>query len=477
MRFVALALIAACGGAPVTPVAEPPRLRVLACARAPLTPEIPTEDYYDEDSGDVYGGLLGVGGGGIGYGTVASVLRSNIAIGSASSTARVGPMPMRRHLRERLDAIRACYAAAQKTDKTLRGRVVARFGLDRAGVPTGLVVDGPAALGACVTRGIAGLTVPPASDPAAVFEYPFEFGFTEDAPSSFMTGDPPAPWMPFSSIDDGLDDGRLSSVARAAETAVRQRILELEACFPPDAPTGSLRTILSFWEDGSTSSVRSGGLGAYAVERCVAEVLDDLRLAIRPNTVLDLACDLGRGDAQPWRLSPEGYRVIEVTAREAEPPADLDNELSYALVVAPDAPAAHVSRALEWVRDAIIVLIAMRDDRGALVYVGHGRIASSVTEEENSAMTPHPSLIVRPGTVTACLLAHDRTVKLADAAAVAGLVEELAQLCKRNHCATTLGIVHGPTVPMREVATVATAVRREGFTRVLLDAFSTCRDR
>jgi hypothetical protein len=55
---------------------------------------------------------------------------------------------------------------------------------------------------------------------------------------------------------------------------------------------------------GELGDVRTGGLGDARGEGCVTRALGGLRVVTPVEEHVEIACDLARGDAQPWRVSP-----------------------------------------------------------------------------------------------------------------------------------------------------------------------------
>ncbi|MCX5743825.1 MAG: AgmX/PglI C-terminal domain-containing protein [Proteobacteria bacterium] len=468
------------------PPPPPPRMHLLGCALADPLPRIPTEDHIDHE--ETYGALEGsLMMGRLGTGVIgrSSLPQPFVAIGPATATGHVGATPIRRALREHLPAIASCYGELLKKTPTLRGGVVASFAITADGKATGLVATGRGELAACVTSTLASLAFgrPPAA--IAAVAYPFAFDHGPSAPSSLLVDDAATtPWTPYAALDRELDDEHGETASRAAEAAIKARMRELDACFGAGSATGSMRAMLSFVHDGALTEARVGGLGDAPVERCVAEVLGDLYLVVPPGGYSELACDLGRGDARPWRVSPEPYQRIDVTAttvRSGElsitasdgDPEPLPAETTYLVVVDPAARAAQLGLALQWAAEGTATLIATRDGHG-LAYVGVGRNTASVDEAENETTTPHPSVELRGDTVTSCVDQRETHAKLADPSAVETMLRGFAAYCRRRACATTVGIAHDPEVSVRDVATVAALARRVGFQRVMLGAFSRC---
>ena len=131
---------------------------------------------------------------------------------------------------------------------------------------------------------------------------------------------PPRPtlmreWTPYAPGSAAPDDVA-KPIVDATTAAVRARLAPVEHCF--DGARGLVRAMLAFDTDGHITSLRTGGLGDSAVERCIGKALDGVTVPAAAAPV-EVACDFARGGEAPLRVSPDaGYGVIEVTARHVQ---------------------------------------------------------------------------------------------------------------------------------------------------------------
>jgi hypothetical protein len=299
------------------------------------------------------------------------------------------------------------------------------------------------------------------------------------APANPPEVDPAAPWTPFA-MDPAEAASATEQAARAAEGALRKKLGAIDACFASSPVTGSLRAMLAVDSDGALTSVRAGGLGDRALEACVENAVTGLRVVLPQETSSELACDLSRGDAQPWRVTADrgGYGVVEIsrtrvrhgdqTLSLGEEPDPLTDHSMYLLIADADAPGALLSLAMRWTDDADTTLVAVRPARppGApaqLLGAGFTAMAALGGYDEEVRAT----LEVGAAAVTACASRWRHAAKLADPAAIDGAAQKLAARCRALACSTSLVIGVGRDAIGKDLVEVAGAARRAGFERVL----------
>jgi hypothetical protein len=501
LRLAPCLALAACGGysAPAAP-RDHARVRLVRCRAAPALPTLSGTD------GGAYGKLLGVEGvGGLGIigvlsgepadetgaGSSAAPERPKVAValGAPAVTGSLAAPAIAGALKPRALQIAACAqqgpllagkpapgAAPQKAAVEWRFTVAAGGKVIQAD-PTAHVLSEP--VEACVTGVVRGAPFPAPPDGRAVaVTLPIAFDATGATPAA-PEAEAVTPWTPFA-IDASEAAGVSEQTARAAEGALRGRLAAIEACFAGSAVTGSLRAMLAVDALGAPSSVRAGGLGDKAIEACVENALTGVRVILPSAASGELACDLSRGDAQPWRVTPDrgGYGVVEIsrtgvrhgeqTLAAGEAPDALGDHAVFVLVVDADAPGALLARAMRWTGDADATLVAVRAaNAGAapqLLGAGHTAAADDQTGEGDAARA---MLEVGAGAVTACAGRWKHAAKLADPAAIDGAVQRLAARCRTLSCLPTLVIAIDRDAVARALAQVAGAARRAGFERVL----------
>ncbi len=486
--------IAACSGrgGPTTPQ-DRGRVHLVRCKPAPPLPNLDTENA-------VYGGLMGGGGVGtgiIGIGTFGAARpgqgagapgkpKTAVVLGAPSITGALAASVITRVLQPRVDAMAACASkepqllasgpASSKAVVTWRFTVGATGKVIQADVTSPILA---APISACVTGVVraAAFPVPPDGRVVSV-TLPIAFDATGTPPEP-PEADPVEPWTPFA-MDPAEAASMNERAARAAEGAMRGKLPAIDECFASSRVTGSLRAMLAVDSDGTLTSARVGGLGDKAIEACVENAMTGLRVMLPMETSGELACDLSRGDALPWRatLDREGYGVVEISRTRVrfgdqmlsagEVPDTLSDHPMFVLVADPDAPGALLALAMRWTGDADKTMVAVRGagPPGAppqLVGVGHTSTAGSGEGEDPRAM-----LEIGAAGVTACASTWTHTAKLADPAAVDGAAQQLAAKCRSLSCSTSLVIAVDADAVAKDLVAVAGAARRAGFERVLI---------
>ncbi len=282
----------------------------------------------------------------------------------------------------------------------------------------------------------------------------------------------PDPWTPFA-IDNRAVTTAAAGAARATEAAMRGRVAAIDKCFANPASTGSLRILLELDIAGELSSVRAGGIGDKDGELCAARSLAGLKVLTPSQEHVEIACDLSRGDAAPWRVSPAaGYEVIDIDARglkhgtdvvvpgvsEPEPlPAE-----TYVVVARPDTLGGMLQLALMWARDAT-VLLSVGDGKAPPVFLGMGN--ASPAEEDGEAL--RPAIRVGKEFATGCIGRATHKANVTSSTELGGLMQKLAARCRMLSCAPTLVVAMDSDARASDLLELAGAARRNGFDRVL----------
>ncbi len=384
-------------------------------------------------------------------------------------------------LRAKLGELKTCYANDTSDASPAKSVVVYRFTIMADGKPANPRASAPvisSALDVCVKRVLRTLSfAKPAGGELAV-SVPLVFDSTG---TLVMPARPQGleadVWTPYAHASTPTLDAARGAV-RVSEAAVRSRLAAIDRCFPGPSPTGSARLMLDIDVTGELGPVRVGGLGDAAVEACVAKALGGLHVMTPSPTAVEIACDLARGDAQPWRLAADaGYQVIEaerVKLRHgptelvpgASDPAPLEPD-TYLVLAQRDTPGALLQLALLWANEAS-VMFGVRDGAGAPLFLGMGHTLNTDIEESADTDAVRPALRVGGKTVTGCVSRGTHEAKLSEPAAIGALVQRLAARCRTLGCAPTLPVAIDSDAVARDLIEVTAAARRAGFDRVLL---------
>lgn len=472
---------------------QPPRLQLLRCTSATPLPVL-------ADDGVSFGGL-----------TKAETLElrrakrvppsvrgSQVVLGAATMLGTFDRAVLARVLGAQVPSLRACYERELAKAAKVTARLDVAFTIETdgrvAGVASGLRTS--PGLGQCVTRVVSGLRFPaPPGGVAVRVSYPITF----DAPGSaaptatnwLETSGAPAPevptspWTPFA-LADGTPLTVAPILARVTETAVRQRLDRLGACFPAPAPTGSLRILLQLDPGGDLRGVRVGGLGDPASEACLRRALVGLHVLSPTLDGAEVACDLSRGDAQRFRVTPASYEVITTTALGmshggqtfelgASEPEPLPANQTYLILLRPETPGTVLELALGWAFEGDATLIATERGAAPPVLVGVGRSTFALGDAHDPIGALDVSLEVTRDRLAACVGSTAEDAALADPRAIDALLARLAQRCRKGTCASTLGLVVEGGANGDRLVTVVDAVRRAGFERTLIGGGVGCR--
>ncbi|MDQ3340084.1 MAG: AgmX/PglI C-terminal domain-containing protein [Myxococcota bacterium] len=479
MRWVALLLVAACtSGTGVSGPRAKPVLRLVECAPAkPLFVEV---DGRITSHGRLDGDGMGWAGGGR-KPSVPARKAASISFGMPSTSGMMDAMIVRRAVTTRMTDLQKCYERElQVNASATRHSVAWRFAVAQDGHvvsadPTSQQMS--ASTNACVSRVFRMLQFPARQTAGSItVTLPLVFDSIPiaDRPALLMSGEKVA-WTPFAIGAFAPERG--TNVARAAESALRGKSTELEACFGARAnASGSLRTLLGVQGDGTVAMIRAGGIGDDTAERCVEKALGGMKVFNPLGDATEIACDFARGDAQPWRVTPSsGYGLIAATRKDmtfgnktiavgALEPDALPASATYLILAEPDTPGSVITNALAWASEGDASLVALRDGSRAPMYLGMGRVG------HDDAIATRPMLMLARNKVQACLGRQSREGKLSEAGQLA---QKLATRCKSQRCGS-LVIGMDDLSLAKDLVEITGAARRAGFERVLIGGRVVC---
>ncbi|HEU0036049.1 MAG TPA: AgmX/PglI C-terminal domain-containing protein [Kofleriaceae bacterium] len=478
-RVIALALVAACGGraGEADGPTQPAALRVVACApTTPFPAIVAAQDGPPEEDPDDYSppSRLRLARGTIGK-------RAQVSIGLPSSTAGIEGDKIAAVVRGKLGELTKCYAKDLEHASPEKASVVYRFSITPSGT-----VDAPQAssmvlsraLDLCVRHVLRSMVFPPSTTRAPVqVSYPLVFDSTAKLPPDAEVRIPPIePWTPFSR-DPSPSLPSAAGAARATEAVLRTRLDTFAKCFAGSRTTGSLRVMLELDVMGELDRVRVGGLGDAEAEGCIAKALAGLRVVAPKPESVEVACDLARGDAQPWRVTPSRYGVITVEKARvryrtdtlvagALDPAPLPTT-TYLIDLQRDATGAMFHLALAWASQADAALVALDDGARPPLFLGIAH-TSSTDDSNDDGTTARAAIRIGGKSMAACIRHTLQKAKLGDPAAIESLVQRMAAKCKPMHCSPTLLVALDADAVARDLVEVTGAARRAGFDRVLI---------
>lgn len=463
MRASFVLVLAACGsrGGTATP-RERPAVQVVRCA--PATPPPIATDTAERVT------RRGFGSGRISV----SARRPSLTVGTVSSNAVITGDEVAPVVRAKQAEMLTCFNDVRSMSRIA---VIYRFVINGDGTVSGIELTSTTLAGpvdACMKRSLRALKFPAKGAPSAVsvplvWDSTGSFSMPQpDAPSS-----DPDPWTPFA-VDPRVPPAVAVGAARASEAALRTKVEAIDKCFAKPTPTGSLRILFELDVTGDLTGIRAGGLGDKDSEWCAAKALAGTRVMTPSQEHVEIACDLSRGDAAPWRVSPTaGYQLIEadtkglshagvtivpgVSEPEALPTA------MYVVVARPDTLGGLLQLALMWARDATAVLFAIGDGKSPPVFLGMGN--TSPAEEEGEAL--RPALRVGKTVTTGCIGRTSHKATLSAPGELAALMQKLVERCKTLKCAPTMVVSIDSDAMARDLLEVSGAARRAGFDRLL----------
>jgi hypothetical protein len=277
------------------------------------------------------------------------------------------------------------------------------------------------------------------------------------------------PWTPYA-VDAAAPGRGAAAVGHALESVVRARLPAIDACFTRPEPTGSERLVLAVAVSGEVGAVRSGGLGDAALDACITQAMAGARVMVLADEYLQIACDLARGNAEPWRVAPDaGYTVIRL-GREPEAPRAPDGLPlgSYLVIAQVETPGAAVDHALARVGRSGGAMLALDG--------GDRRPPRFLAMAEGGAGPIDPggaSVRVGAQIVTACVRRTEHAAPVRDADAISRIAQDLARTCAGRSCQrATLAIGLEPAARVDALVEVVRAMRRAGFERALITTSS-----
>ncbi|MBX3155668.1 MAG: AgmX/PglI C-terminal domain-containing protein [Deltaproteobacteria bacterium] len=488
-----LLLVAACSGngGSTTPK-ERPALRVVRCAPAVGPHATPTATRLRSSNW---------GGGGGGLGRPISILTAEPSIAEARvmlglvgvDGGGITAEQVSTVVRTKLPALTQCYHAD----------LVAKSGPRSAAVAWKLVIhaDGKVAsanassavlsprLSSCIAVVLTATKFPATSSTASTVNLPLVFDAVgAPTPLDGARGDDEpverAAWTPFTSVTEIPASAPVA--AQATENVVRQALPDLDKCFPAFTPSGSLRAMLSIDPAGDVSALRLGGLGDKPSEDCMAKVLIKLRVVTPTTENVEIACDIARGDAQPWRVtSTAGYGIVAATkdkltyedvtvdAAATTPPDALQDGKTYLIVAEPDTPGRMLDVALAWTNEGEATVFALRDGTRPPLFlaVGNTTAAQAVDGGDDAIQA---TLRVSGKEVIGCVHRATPAVKVSDGRGIGGIAQKMAAKCRTLQCSPTLLVTVDPDARAKDLVEVIGAARRAGFERVLLGGEPGC---
>jgi hypothetical protein len=287
-------------------------------------------------------------------------------------------------------------------------------------------------------------------------------------------------WTPFAA-SEALAPVEIATVAaKELEPMISARADKLLACFGEH--TGSVRAMLRVAFDGAVIDARTGGLGDHDVETCLSGSLIGVKVSAPP-IVPEIACDLDRGEPQPWRVTKSAdYTVLDVTATDVvsggvpvKISSDEHDAKTTFLVIAPSTlPAIRIDQATMLVLSGSATVIAVQLDGGAPVFAGMGLDGRLGHGGEDPIDADAVMLAIDPSgaPVRACIDGGFIGDAELEPKALDGLFAKLAAQCKTRTCSTTLAV--GPWGSSRDLAAIAEAAFRAGTPRVVLGSDASC---
>lgn len=476
VRLLVVLTVVACGNRTSTSVPRArPIVRLVRCA--PATPPPQAADAVEEVTSVRTGG-----GRGFGYraplGTLTAKKQPRLTFGGGSIDGPITRAELAAIVKTKHAGLMSCFTTAA-------------FGSGRAAViyTMNVAADGSVSsvastsnmlagsLDACIRRMLRTARFPAKPAPSKVslplvYDTTGAFAAPSEKPDIAIE---PDPWTPFA-IGTTPPTPTAPGAARATEAAVRQRLGTIDTCFATPGSTGSLRILVELDISGDLASVRVGGIGNKEAERCAAKALAGLHVMTPAQEHVEVACDLARGDAEPWRVSPgAGYELIEVSARGlrhgtetvvpgASDPEPLPAE-TYVVVAKPDTLGGMLLLALMWARDATAVLLAVADGKTPPIFLGMGN--ATAAEETDDGEGLRPALRVGSKQVTGCIGRASHTAAVTSSSEIGGVLQRLATRCRTARCAPTLVVSLDSDARVRDLLEVSGAARRAGFDRVL----------
>lgn len=375
--------------------------------------------------------------------------------GALSST---GPLPKKMiasTIATHANRLQYCYEQSL-VRKPISGSLVLTATLE----PTGAVFEAGIEnsfddeLSLCLKHIISELRFPAAAkDERTMLKLPLTFAWQPSAPAT--AAPEPAAWTPFAA--SATRPPLTVSAPAAAQFPPAMSLGALQNCL--GTTNGSFRTVMKLGTDGSVISARTGGLGNKDAETCISATLVGTK-GPPVELVTEIACDFQRGDATPWRVSPEaGYTVIEPGTEYAPQPTDA--EATFLVVLEPTTPADVAGKALDVASRGAASIVALKIDEGAPLYVAAG--AHAPTSPDPS--TPFTVDTGEPITVCGGLLEAPVSGPLHQADTLIG---KASRRCTHRPCPAVLAITTTGPRTAKDLAALAGAARGLDFERIVL---------
>ena len=475
---LALLVLASCGGSTVVTPGESKTVQLVRCTVAPAPPAV----------ADAFGGRERAAPRPSGE-RAASARIPLVELGRPTIIGALDAESINAVMQSALPMLRKCLgyeiAARNINAKTIiqyRLNITANGDVQTANTSSRSLGS---TLESCVERVLRGLVFtssPSGGTTSVTHPLIFDSTRTESEPTPLTKLDE-KPWTPFAIVFERPSRAAIPT-ARATEAAIRTKLGAIDSCFAKSAAKGSIRALVQLDVEGRPTAVRVGGLGDANGEACAATVLAGLRVLAPSPMLAEIACDLSRGDARPWRVAPAaGYGVIEASRQQLkygtqtlkpdaiEPPPLADTK-TFLVVAEPDTPGAMLELALQWAADDVVVL-ALRDGAAPPLFLGIGRTGASLGASTVDAVRPTLRLGTR--TVTSCVDRSSQQTKLADPVAIGTLVQRVADKCKKLSCTGTLALALDAEAKVKDLVEVVGAARRAGFDRILIGGETGCR--
>lgn len=309
-------------------------------------------------------------------------------------------------------------------------------------------------LSLCLKHIISELRFPAAPKPArTTLKLPLTFAWQPPPPTT--AAPEPTAWTPFAA--SATRPPLTVAGPAAAQFPPAMSLGALQKCL--GTTNGSFRSVMKLGIDGSVIAARTGGLGNKDAEACISSTLVGTKGPPVP-LVTEIACDFQRGDATPWRVSPDaGYTVIEPGKEHV--PAPTDAAATFLVVLEPTTPADIVAKALEVASRGAASIVALKIDDGAPLYVAAG--AHLPTSSDPS--TPFTVDTNEPISVCGGLLEAPVSGPLHQADVLIG---KAARRCTHRPCPAVLAITTTGPWTAKDLAALAGAARGLDFERIVL---------
>jgi hypothetical protein len=289
-------------------------------------------------------------------------------------------------------------------------------------------------------------------------------------------------WTPYAA-SEALAPADIATVAaKELELAIVTAKVDakLLACF--GVHTGSVRAMLRVAFDGGVIDARAGGLGDRDAETCIAGALVGTKVSAPP-IVPEIACDLDRGEPEPWRVTRSAdYRELDVTATDilsngahaAMNDDEHDAKTTFLVIVPGALPAIRIDQTTMLVLAGSATLVGVELDGGAPVFAGMGLDGRLGHGGEDGIDAGSVMLAIDPSgsPVRACVDGRFIGDAALEPKALDTLFGKLAATCKTRKCSTTIAV--GPFGSSRDLAQIAEAAFRAGTPRVLLGSDASC---